>query len=171
LHTILDYGLVECLLKTLSVIASIYPTSQSHTDLNQQDILVDDINSLLITLITSAIHTPGSQNIQVTFNNSSNYYYQQSINILNKIIFIIFQILNDSVYQCRYLQKAEIQTSKEGVKSNLTLRETQRFILESGMDTIQDLIQTQPPLAPALSRLKKNLSSGILLTKYLTTTI
>jgi len=35
------------------------------------------------------------------------------------------------------------------------------------MDTIQDLIQTQPPLVPALSRLKKNLSSGILLIKYL----
>jgi len=48
-----------------------------------------------------------------------------------------------------------------GHRSNLTLRETQRFILESGMDTIQDLIQTQPPLIPALSRLKKNLSSGI----------
>jgi len=57
----------------------------------------------------------------------------------------------------------EIQTSEEGQKSNLTLRETQRFILESGMDTIQDLIQTQPPLMPALSRLKKNLSSGIYL--------
>ncbi|XP_060836143.1 lysosomal-trafficking regulator isoform X2 [Rhopalosiphum padi] len=132
LHIILEYGLVECLLKTLSVIASIYPTSQSHIDLNKQEILVDDINSLLITLITSAIHTPGIQNIQ---------------------------ILNDSVYQCRYLQRTEIQTSKEGIRSNLTLRETQRFILESGMDTIQDLIQTQPPLVPALSRLKKNLSS------------
>lgn len=81
----------------------------------------------------------------------------------NKICFFFLQIFNDSVYQCRYLQKAEIQISKEGHKSNFTLRETQRFILESGMDTIQDLIQTQPPVVPALSRLKKNLSSGILL--------
>lgn len=79
------------------------------------------------------------------------------------------QILNDSVYQCRYLQKAETQISNEGIRANLTLRETQRFILESGMDTIQDLIQTQPPLVPALSRLKKNLSSGILLIKYILT--
>jgi hypothetical protein len=68
LHIILEYGLVECLLKTLSVIASIYPTSQSHIDLNKQEILVDDINSLLITLITSAIHTPVIQNIQVGIN-------------------------------------------------------------------------------------------------------
>lgn len=83
MHTILEYGLVECLLKTLSVIASIYPTSQSNTDLNKQDILVDDINSLLITLITSAIHTPGIQNIQVSFNISSNYYYQLIIYKLN----------------------------------------------------------------------------------------
>lgn len=67
LHTILDYGLIECLLKTLSVIASIYPTSQNHIDLNEQEILVDDINSLLITLITTAIYTPGSQNIQVSY--------------------------------------------------------------------------------------------------------
>lgn len=66
------------------------------------------------------------------------------------------------MYQCRILQKAEIQSSVDGHRSNLTLRETQRFILESGMDTIQDLIQTQPPMVPALSRLKKNLSSGIL---------
>lgn len=29
------------------------------------------------------------------------------------------------------------------------------------MDTIQDLIQTQPPVVPALSRLKMNLTSGI----------
>jgi len=75
LHTILEYGLVECLLKTLSVIASIYPTSQSHIDLNKQEILVDDINSLLITLITSAIHTPGIQNIQVSICILF-YYYQ-----------------------------------------------------------------------------------------------
>lgn len=74
---------------------------------------------------------------------------------------MIFQVFNDSVYQCRYLQKAEIQTSNEAHRSSLTLRETQRFILESGMDTVQDLIQTQPPLVPALSRLKQNLSSGI----------
>jgi len=74
LHTILEYGLIECLLKTLSVIASIYPSSQSHTDLNKQEILIDDINSLLITLITSAIYTPGVQNIQVGLNISSNYY-------------------------------------------------------------------------------------------------
>lgn len=65
------------------------------------------------------------------------------------------------MYQCRYLQKIELQTSREGQRSNLTLRETQRFILESGMDTIQDLIQSLPPLVPTLSRLKKNLSSGI----------
>jgi len=63
----LEYGLIECLLKTLSVIASIYPTSQNHIDLNKQEILVDDINSLIIMLITSAIHTPGLQNIQVSF--------------------------------------------------------------------------------------------------------
>jgi len=75
LHTILEYGLVECLLKTLSVIASIYPTSQSHIDLNKQEVLVDDINSLLITLITSAIHTPGVQNIQVSICILF-YYYQ-----------------------------------------------------------------------------------------------
>lgn len=75
MHTILEYGLVECLLKTLSVIASIYPTSQSHIDLNKQEILVDDINSLLITLITSAIHTPGIQNIQVSICILF-YYYQ-----------------------------------------------------------------------------------------------
>lgn len=75
MHTILEYGLVECLLKTLSVIASIYPTSQSHIDLNKQEVLVDDINSLLITLITSAIHTPGVQNIQVSICILF-YYYQ-----------------------------------------------------------------------------------------------
>jgi len=67
LHTIFEYGLIECLLKTLSVIASVYPTSENHIDLNTQEILVDDINSLIITLITSAIHTPGVQNIQVSF--------------------------------------------------------------------------------------------------------
>lgn len=67
MHTILEYGLIECLLKTLSVIASIYPTSQNHVELNKQEILVDDINSLIITLVTSAIHTPGLQNIQVSF--------------------------------------------------------------------------------------------------------
>jgi len=66
LHNILEYGFVECLLKTLSVIASIYPISQNTADLNKQEILIDDINSLLITLITSAIHTPGVQNIQVS---------------------------------------------------------------------------------------------------------
>jgi len=82
LHTILEYGLIECLLKTLSVIASIYPSSQSHTDLNKQEILIDDINSLLITLITSAIYTPGVQNIQVGFNISSNCY-QPIISNLN----------------------------------------------------------------------------------------
>lgn len=60
----------------------------------------------------------------------------------------------------RYLQKAELQVSKEGQRANTTLRETQRFILESGMDTIQDIILTQPHLIPTLSRLKKNLSSG-----------
>lgn len=65
LYTVLEYGLVECLLRTLSIIASIYSTSQIHTDLNKQEILVDDINSLIITLITSAIHAPGAQNIQV----------------------------------------------------------------------------------------------------------
>ncbi|XP_050540589.1 lysosomal-trafficking regulator isoform X2 [Daktulosphaira vitifoliae] len=132
LNILIDYGLIECLLKTLSVIACIYPSSQTHTDLSKHEILIDDINSLIITLITSAIHSPGVQNIQ---------------------------ILNDAVYQCRYLQNAELQTSTEGYKSNLILRETQRFILESGMDTIQELIQTQPPPAPALSRLKKNISS------------
>lgn len=59
--------MVECLLKTLSVIASIYPTPQvPQTDLNKEEILIDDINSLLITLITSAIYTPGLQNIQVS---------------------------------------------------------------------------------------------------------
>lgn len=62
----MEFGLIECLLKTLSVIACIYPTSQACTDLNKEDILVDDINSLIITLITSAIHTPGLQNIQVS---------------------------------------------------------------------------------------------------------
>lgn len=67
MHTVLEYGLIECLLKTLSIIASIYPTYQNRTDLNKQEILVDDINSLLITLITTAIHTPGSQNIHVSF--------------------------------------------------------------------------------------------------------
>lgn len=67
MHTVLEYGFIECLLKTLSVIACVYPTSQSLTDLNKQVILVDDINSLIITLITSAIHTPGLQNIQVSF--------------------------------------------------------------------------------------------------------
>lgn len=67
MHTILEYGLIECLLKTLSVISSIYLTSQDHIDLNKHEILVDDINSLIITLITTAIHTPGSQNIQVCF--------------------------------------------------------------------------------------------------------
>lgn len=66
MHTILEYGLIECLLKTLSVIASVYPTTQSQTDLTKQEILVDDINSLIITLITTAIHNPGSQNIQVS---------------------------------------------------------------------------------------------------------
>lgn len=70
--------MVECLLKTLSVIASIYPTSQNHIDLNKQEILVDDINSLLITLITSAIHTPGIQNIQVSICILF-YYYQLKI--------------------------------------------------------------------------------------------
>lgn len=58
-----------------------------------------------------------------------------------------------------------MQSSKYGLRSSLVLRETQRFILESGMDTIQDLILTQPPLVPTLSRLKKNLSSGILMSK------
>lgn len=58
--------MIECLLKTLSVIASVYPTTQSQTDLTKQEILVDDINSLIITLITTAIHNPGSQNIQVS---------------------------------------------------------------------------------------------------------
>ncbi|VVC33396.1 Hypothetical protein CINCED_3A019913 [Cinara cedri] len=131
LNNILEFGLIECLLKTLSIIASIYPSSSTNTDLNKQDILIDDINSLIITLVSQAIHTPGVQNIQ---------------------------ILNDFVYQCRFLQKAENEI-KEGYRSNLTIRETQRLILESGMDTIQDLIQTHPPLVPALSRLKNNLSS------------
>lgn len=62
----MEYGLIECLLRTLSIIASIYSTFQAHTDLNKQEILVDDINSLIITLITSAIHAPGLQNIQVS---------------------------------------------------------------------------------------------------------
>lgn len=168
MHTIFEYGLIECLLKTLSVIASIYPTSENHVDLNTQEILIDDINSLIITLITSAIHTPGVQNIQVSFYIVCLFKFFMNISslVINYYMLFVklkfyFQILNDSVYQCRYLQKVEIQTSKVGHRSNLTLRETQRFILESGMDTIQDLIQTQPPLIPALSRLKKNLSSGI----------
>lgn len=56
---------MECLLKTLSVIASVYPPSQSQ-DLNKQDILVEEINSLIVTLITSAIHTSGLHNVQVS---------------------------------------------------------------------------------------------------------
>lgn len=59
--------MIECLLKTLSIIATVYPSSPTHTDLNKQDILIDDINSLVITLISQAIHTPGTQNIQVSF--------------------------------------------------------------------------------------------------------
>lgn len=58
---------MECLLKTLSIIASIYSNSPIHTDLTKQEILVDDINSLIITLNTSAIHTPGLHNIQVSY--------------------------------------------------------------------------------------------------------
>lgn len=67
LNTILEFGLIECLLKTLSIIATIYPSPSAFTDLNKQDILIDDINSLIITLISQAIHTPGIQNIQVSF--------------------------------------------------------------------------------------------------------
>lgn len=82
---------MECLLKTLSVIASIYPPSQN-PDLSKQEILVEEINSLIITLITSAIHTPGLHNIQVS--KKKNYHYNViiSLPIIKVTIFLIFQV-------------------------------------------------------------------------------
>ncbi|XP_054259566.1 lysosomal-trafficking regulator isoform X2 [Macrosteles quadrilineatus] len=115
-RALMDCGLVETLCKTLIVISHTPSQPTDLSDISDLDILVEDVQSLLLTILTNAIHSPGNHNMQV---------------------------VSDILVILRYLERLEAGFCGPKARCVMVLRSTQCVVLAHAENLIQDKINSQ----------------------------
>ncbi|KAG8260670.1 hypothetical protein J6590_091786 [Homalodisca vitripennis] len=130
-RTLMECGLLETLCKTIVVISE----TPSHTidlfNVSDHDILIADIQSFLVTIVSVAVHSPGNHNMQV---------------------------LTDILVLLRYLERQEGNHSNAHVQN---LRSTQCTVLSNAVRIIQDKITCQQPATSTIRSTARALFNSV----------